>query len=135
MCSTYASSSCVVSSTWFFSLQREINYFFLFRTHYTMPSSNSRLLSSENRMLNSNNSIPCYSEKMPSSNRKMLNFDIKMKKVVVGMPYCFMNTNSFNKNVINFVMNEISFNKNVINFVMNKSSFNEKVVAHCLLNQ
>ena len=48
-------------------------------------------------------------------------FSIKMKKVVVSMLYCFTNTNSFNKNMINFVMNEISFH--------------EKAVTHCLLNQ
>ena len=125
-----AGSSCVVSSNWFSLAQSKMNYFFLFRTHYTrkmlssenrLPSSNGKMPNSEKRMLNSNNSIPCYSKKMPSSNRKMLNFDVKMKKVVVSMPYCFMNTNSFNKNVINFVVNKISFNR--------------KVVIHCLLNQ
>ena len=53
----------------------------------------------------------------PSSKRKMLSSD----KKIVSMPYSFMTTNSFNKNVIDFVVNEISFN--------------EKVVTHCLLNQ
>ena len=125
-----AGSFCVVSSTWFSSLQK-MNYFFLiFRTHYIrkmsssenrLPSSNRKMPSSEHRMPNSNSSIPCCSKKTPSLKRKMLNFDIKMKKVVVSMPYCFRNTNSFNKNVINFAMKEISFN--------------EKVVAHCPLNQ
>ena len=116
-------TSCIVSSIWFSSLEGKMDYFFLLRTHYTkkMLSSNRKMLNSEKRMPNSKNSIPCYSKKMPSSNRKMLNFDTKMKKVVISMPYCFMNTNSFKKNAIIFVVNEISLY--------------EKVIAHCLLNQ